>query len=206
VGLEQVVQEIRTTGRKDADAILEDARKQAQALFAEAQARADDIAAKGRAQAEADVEALRRREVAAGQLDAKKLGLQVEREVLLRLRGEVEARLTRLPDKDRQAHLRALVSRARIPQGMVSVAEKDVENARAAGIAVSGTFKGLGGVIVTSPDGATSEDLRYENLLDDVWRETLHDVAEVLLRGTTATSSPRQQDPTSAKPKSTVKP
>ncbi|MHB8584678.1 MAG: V-type ATP synthase subunit E family protein [Thermoplasmatota archaeon] len=180
MGLENVVQEIRASGQKNAAAMTREAQDQAAALLTEAQRRADEILARRRNQAESDAAALRRRELAAAQLDAKKMQLSVERDVLARLRAEVESRLSKLSPKDRQAHLKTLVSRARIPQGRILVAEQDVDNAKAAGIQVAGTFAGLGGVIVTTPDGATSEDLRYENILDEVWRETLHDVAAIL--------------------------
>lgn len=183
MGLEKVVESIRTSGRRDADRIVEDARREARALVDAAEQRARDIVERRRAEAAVAGDSLRRREVAAAHLEAKKLRLDAEREALARLRAEVETRVARLPADDRKAHVKALAARAGIPGGRVLVAKQDSELARAAGVTVAGTFDGLGGVIVESADGTTREDFRYENVLDDVWRASLHEVAGILFEG-----------------------
>lgn len=183
MGLEKVVDSIRTSGRKDADRIVQDARREAQAVLDAASERARDLVEKRRAEGVVAAESLRRREIAAAHLEAKKLRLDAEREVLARLRADVESRIAKLPADDRKAHLRALAVKAAIPNGRVLVAKQDADAARAAGLAVSSTFDGLGGVIVESADGTTREDLRYENILDDVWRASLHEVAGVIFEG-----------------------
>ncbi len=123
-----------------------------------------------------------KRETANADLEARRLRLTAERELMTSLRQEVEKRLGGLPAAQREAHLKALVSQANVPNGRVWVARQDEAAARKLGLHVAGTFEGLGGVVVESPDGATRENLRYETLLDKIWNASLPQVATKLLK------------------------
>jgi vacuolar-type H+-ATPase subunit E/Vma4 len=74
------------------------------------------------------------------------------------------------------------VQRANVAGGRIWVAAQDEAIARKLGLEVAGTFQGLGGVIVESPDGTTRENLRYETILEEVWNESLGQVASKLLK------------------------
>lgn len=180
MGLEKVVESIRESGRKEAEHARENARREAAALVSAAEAKAHNTLEARRREAEGAAEALRRRELAAAELEAKKMRLEVEREVLAKVRSEVESRIAKLPASDRAKHVKALATKAAIPNGRVLVAEQDAEAAKAAGVVPAGTFRGLGGVVVESADRSTSENLRYENVLDDAWRANLQEVAGVV--------------------------
>lgn len=181
MALENVLTSIREQGRKEADREVTAARKEAEALVAAAEAEAAAHVGKRRADGVVAGETLRKREIAAAELEAKKLRLAAEREVMRRIRAAVEERIEKLPAADREKHIATLAKRA--GAGGVHVREQDAAAAKAAGVQVAGTFQGLGGVLVESQDRTTTEDLRYENLLDEVWRESLHDVAQIVMKG-----------------------
>jgi len=180
MGLEQVIEGIKRQGQQEASAIVDAARAEAKSLLDEARSRAAATKASREAVLKTEAESLRRRELAAAELEAKKRRLLAEREVLQKVRAEVEARIAKLPIAERERHLRTLYDRANVPNGRVYVREEDRPLAQRMGLPVVGTFQGLGGILVESADGSTTEDLRYENLLDDAWQGSLHEVAEYL--------------------------
>lgn len=183
MALENVLTSIKEQGRRDAEKEVAAARREADALVAAARDEAAALVTRRREDGVHAADLLKRREMASAELDSKKLRLAAERDVLLRIRAEVEARLTKLPAAERERHIQSLVKKANVKDGKVRVREEDAAAAKAAGVATAGTFRGLGGVLVESADGATTEDLRYENLLDEVWRESLNDVAQIVFKG-----------------------
>lgn len=182
MALEKVVQNIRAEGRAQADATVATARKEADAILADARRQAEELRARRAAEATAAADALGKRETASADLDARRLRLTAERELLGTIRAEAEKRLAALPPAQREAHLKALVAKANVPDGRVWVAAQDEAAARKLGLNVAGTFQGLGGVIVESVDGATRENLRYETILEEAWTESLGQVAAKLMK------------------------
>lgn len=182
MGLDKVVDNIRAEGRAQANAIVAEARKEADAILADAKRQATEIVNRRTAEGTAAAEAHLKREIAHADLEARRARLTAERELMASLRSEAETRLGSLPADKREAHLKALVQRANVPGGKVWVARQDEAVAKKLGLDVAGTFDGLGGVIVESPDGSTRENLRYETLLDEIWSVSLPQVAGKVLK------------------------
>lgn len=182
MGLDKVVDNIRSEGRSQATSIVDAAKKEADAILADAKRQAAEVTARRQTEATAAADAHLKREVASADLEARRLKLSAERELVSSIRTEVEKRLAALPTSQRENHLRALVAKAAVEEGRVWVAKQDEASARKLGLQVAGTFEGLGGVIVEAPDGSTRENLRYETLLDEIWQESLPQVASKLLK------------------------
>lgn len=182
MGLDKVVDNIRSEGRSQAASIVDAAKKEADAILADAKRQASEITARRQTEGSAAADAHLKREVASADLEARRLRLTAERELVASIRSEVEKRLSALPADKREAHLKQLVAKANVSGGKVWVAKQDEASARKLGLDVAGTFDGLGGVIVESPDGATRENLRYETLLDEIWQASLPQVASKLLK------------------------
>lgn len=178
--LDKVVQSIREEGRRAADARLTEARKEADAILEDARKQAAALKEKRARELTAAKEALALRDVAAAELEARKVRLNAEKEVLAKAREAVLERLSKLPDDVRIQHVQSLAQSSTIQGGHVLVAERDVAGAKQAGLNVEGTVNALGGVVVVSPDGATREDLTYESLVDEVWASSLNEVASTL--------------------------
>jgi vacuolar-type H+-ATPase subunit E/Vma4 len=180
MGLEKVVDNIRGEGRSSAQGTVAAARKEADAILADAQRQAADVRTKRTSEATAAAESLVKREIANADLEARRLRLAAERELMTHLRAEMEQRLRSLPEAKREAHLKALVAKANQPSGKIWVAKQDEKLAHKLGLKVAGTFEGLGGVVVEAEDGATRENLRYETLLDEIWSGSLSEVSKLL--------------------------
>lgn len=182
MGLDKVVDNIRSEGRSQATSIVDAAKKEAEAILADAKRQAAEITARRQGEASTAADAHLKREVASADLEARRLRLSSERELVSSIRAEVEKRLAALPASARESHIKTLVAKANVQDGKVWVAKQDEASAHKIGLKVAGTFEGLGGVIVGSPDGATRENLRYETLLDEIWQASLPQVASKLLK------------------------
>lgn len=181
MGLKEVVDSILAEGRREAEKAVADARSRAGDVVRDAEKRAAAAVAARSSEGKRQAEALRKREVASAELEAKKARLNAEKELLAAVRSAVEEKLASLPEDARRRHLQVLFERGGGKEGRVLVAKRDGALAERLGLAVTGTFDGLGGMAVESRDGATREDLRYESLLDEVWRDAVHDVAQKIL-------------------------
>lgn len=182
MGLDKVVENIRSEGRTQASGIVAAAQKEADAILADAKRQASELMARRQQEASAAADGHVKREVAHADLESRRLRLMAERELMTSIRAEVEKRLAALPPASRESHLKALAARVNIQGGKVWVAKQDESAARKLGLNVTGTFDGLGGLIIESPDGTTRENLRYETLLDEIWQSSLPQVASKLLK------------------------
>ncbi len=181
MGLDKVVDNIRAEGKAQADQVVAAAKNEADAVLADARRKADEIRTRRQTEASAEAQAHLKREVANADLEARRLRLTAERELMTAIRDEVEKRLAGLPEKTREAHISRLVAKANVPGGHVYVASQDEKLAKKLGLTVAGTFEGLGGVIVEAVDGSTRENLRYETLLEEIWTDSLGEVASKLM-------------------------
>lgn len=180
MGLERVMEEIQTGAKRSAESEVARARAEADALVTEAERQAQTIRAERAEAAKAAVESLRRRELAAAELDVKKLRLNAQKDVLAKLRHAAFERLAAQSVDKRAQHLQALLKRSTVQHGKILVAERDQDAAKKAGIAFAGTVPATGGLVVESPDGSTREDLTVESLFEEVWSQSLPKISETL--------------------------
>lgn len=182
MGLDQVVQEILEEGRQEAQAIREDAEQEAQAILEDAREEADREAEKIRQQARQDAESKARRIKASAQLDGKKKRLNAQSDVLSSIRARVEDRIRDLDADQRAKLLETLVESSgahELGKGASARGRpEDQETIEALGFTYDGEIECLGGAVIESPDGTVSEDLRFETILDRVWRSSIHDIAD----------------------------
>lgn len=182
MGLDQVVQEILEEGRQEAQAVREDAEQQAEAILEDARQQAEQEAEKIRKEAHQDAESAARRIKASAQLDGKKKRLNAQSDVLSSIRARVEQRIENLDADERAKLLEQLVDASgahELGKGAQAWGRQDdKETIEALGFTFAGETDCLGGAIIESTDGSIREDLRFETLLDRVWRESIHTIAD----------------------------
>ncbi len=179
MGLEQVIGEVRRDGDARAQKLLDDARAQAAKLVAEAEAQAGSYSESRLAQAEKDAEQTRAQVLSSAGFASRKLGLTAEAQLRDELRTTLIAGFTALPQKVRDAHVKKLLATAAdvLGGGKVWAAKQDEKAASAGKFTFAGTLEGAGGIIAESDEGTQRLDLRYETLLNDLWRDVLREEA-----------------------------
>jgi V/A-type H+-transporting ATPase subunit E len=180
MGLGHVKDGILAEARSQSDQELARAREEAKAIRARAEQRAQELRGARQHETQAAAQALRRRELALAELEAKKLRLQAEKELLGQVRTTALQRLAGLPAGTNEQYLSALVKRAAIQDPKVHARPQDQPLVERMGLKYAGPVEAVGGVVVESADGLTREDLRYEDILEDAWRDALGDVAQRL--------------------------
>lgn len=180
MGLEQVKEGILAEGRAAAEEDLARAREEAHAIRDRAQQRAEEVRAAKQAELQVAAEALKRRALALAELEAKKLRLQAQKELLARVRAQALERIAKLPSGKNEEFLAVLLKRAGIEDARALARPEDRAVVEKLGFKVAGPLQAVGGVVVESADGATREDLRFENLLEEAWRDALGEVASEL--------------------------
>lgn len=182
MSLDSVVQVILDKGKAEADEILAQARAEREQVLSEVRSEAAKSLADGENRARQAAERKRVQELARAELEARKIALAAQKEVLDDVYERTLARLSAL--KENPDLLRALL-RANQSEwkagGKVYSASKDESTVKAAvGSAYAGHVDCSGGVVIESADGTRRIDLRYESILRDVWEDSVREVAEIL--------------------------
>jgi len=114
------------------------------------------------------------------ELDARKLGLAAQEEVLNAVRAKVRERLAANPNP--QALRKLLVRHAaEWKTGRVYCNARDALDVRASvGSNFGGTIDCIGGIVIESGDGSSRLDLTYDSLLNDLWGNIIKEVASRL--------------------------
>lgn len=181
MGLDQVVEEVLEQGRKEAEGIGQEAEQEAEAILDDARDQAGSIREERIKEAEDTAESEKRRILASAELAAKKERLDAEADVLASVRSRVKKRLADLPQKERASFLRSLIEESgadAFEEGAKAWApEEDRDIVEGYGFDYEGPVDALGGAIVENKDGSIREDLTFDTLLDQVWRDQMHHVA-----------------------------
>lgn len=180
MGLETVLVRIRDTGKTEADAIVAAGREERERLLAEGHA--EGVKLRLRREAEGREQATRRRvqDLARAELDAKKIVLAAQEDVLKTVRERARRYLATTSNP---AALRKLLARheAEWRGGRVYANARDAADVRAiVGGNFGGTVDCLGGVVIESADDTTRLDATYDSILKDVWDDAIKEVAQTL--------------------------
>jgi len=180
MGLETVLERIRDTGKSEASSIVGEARQERERILAEARTEAAKHLA--RREAEAAEQAKRRRvqDLARAELDAKKIVLAAQEEVLGTVREGVKVRLASSSTPEALRRLLAKYA-SEWKTGRVYANAKDAAAVRSmAGGNFAGTLDCIGGIVIESDDGTRRLDLTYDSALADLWDDVVREVAQTL--------------------------
>lgn len=175
MGLEQVIDEVRTNADARAQAIVSEARAEAEQTVADAKAKVAEYEAKKLAQAEKDAVQLKAQAISHAEFEARKGRLEAESELRSTLRAQMLDAFAGLNKTTRNKHIKKLLKTAKeaIPEGRIWGNQTDEATLKKSDYEFSGSVDIVGGIIVESKDGRVRLDLSYETLLDDQWRNVL---------------------------------
>ncbi len=180
--LENVVQVVLEKGKTESDGILAEARAERERMLAEVRSEAATALTEGEELARQTADRRRVQELARAELEARKIALAAQKEVLDEVYQRGLARLASLGDNE--TLLRQLLKANQgewKAGGKVYSAAKDQSVVRGiVGSAYAGPTDCLGGVVIESADGSRRNDLRYESLLRDAWDDSVREIAEIL--------------------------
>lgn len=176
MGLETVLEEILAQGATEERALLASAEAERQKVLDEAEGRADELRSRKLAESQARIEALRREILSASEFESRRKLLVARRELLEDFRTRVLQALSALPKAENESLLGALAKQARatLPKGVVHARAVDLPLLAKSGYQAGPAIACAGGLQVESPDGTIVLDLRYETLLERLWKDLLN--------------------------------
>jgi V/A-type H+-transporting ATPase subunit E len=181
MGLEQVIEDVLTQGRSEAEEIRRATLAERERILADARAQGAKLLAQREKEAREAAERARIQTLARAELESKKVVLSAQKELLDQVYAAVLERLPRLGESENL--LRALLQAHadEWKDGKVFSNARDADAVRSiVGPRFAGTIDCVGGVVIDSADGSRRTDLRFETLLAEVWRDSIKEVAEVL--------------------------
>ncbi len=181
MGLETVIEEVLARGRGEAEDVRVAAQAERERMLQVARDEGETLKRKREEEARRDAKRTRVQVLARADLEAKKMGLAAQKEVLDDVYQRAIVRLGAMADAP--ALLRKLLEseRAEWTGGRVFSSAKDAEIVQSiVGKSFAGTTDCVGGIVVESADGTRRVDLRFESILADVWGDAIREVADTL--------------------------
>jgi len=181
MGIETVIDEVIGRGRAEADEIRNGAGADRAKILQEERLEGEKFIAERDRDAHVRADRVRVQDLARAELESKKIVLAAQKEILDEVYSMGLQALAALPDRD--AIVRALLTEnaADWRAGKVWASPRDADTVRAVtGPNFAGTTECLGGVVIESADGTRRNDLRFEALFEEVWRDSVREVAEIL--------------------------
>lgn len=194
--LETVVEDIREEARGRAETILAEAEAEAAEIVEEAEAAAEEIVAERKRAVDRRIDQERDQRLASAKLEAKQRRLEAKRDLLARVRADVEDELATLGD-DRRRDLTATLLEDALEEfdpdaplrvhcrstdedlvdDLLEAADHDLD---VAGVEVD--LDVAGGVVVESHASRIRVDNTFDSVLEEVWSDVLKDASERLFQ------------------------
>lgn len=190
MSLDSVTEDIKEQARARAEEIRSDAEEQADEIIQEAEQEAERIRQQKEREVERQIEQEREQRLSSGNLEAKQTRLATRRQLLEKVREQVEAALVDLDEETREQLTRELLDAARTAFEDVEVAEvygrSDDEELLTSileeydGFEYGGEIDCLGGVVVESDASRVRINNTFDSVLEDVWQESLREISDEL--------------------------
>lgn len=181
MGLEKVMEEVLSSGKRRRDGILGEAEEDYNQVVQEAKAELEEHRQKAGEENRKRIERMRAQDLQTADLEVRRLELSMRRDLLERVQEGASDQLRQLDRSRNEAMLKALLSGRDMPGARVFSAAKDEALVRSlTRMPYGGHVDCLGGVILESADGAIREDLTYDALLRERSEELLPVIAGIL--------------------------
>ncbi|QSG14065.1 V-type ATP synthase subunit E [Halapricum desulfuricans] len=190
MSLDSVTEDIKEQARARAEEIRSDAEEQADEIIQEAEQEAERIRQQKEREVERQIEQEREQRLSSGNLEAKQTRLAARRQLLERVREQVETALVDLDAETREELTRELLDAASTEFEDVEAAEvygrSDDEELLTSileeydGFEYGGEIDCLGGVVVESDSSRVRVNNTFDSVLEDVWQESLREISDEL--------------------------
>ena len=181
MGLEKVVEEVLSSGKRKREEILAEGDKDNQEVVQAAKEEVGSYRRKREKDNQVRIERMRAQDLQTAGLEVRRLELSMRRDLLEKVQEGARDKLRQLDRQRNEAMLRALLAGKDTPGAKVFSAAKDEAMVRSLSrLPYGGHVDCLGGVIIESADGSIREDLTYDALLTERGEELLPIIAGIL--------------------------
>jgi V/A-type H+-transporting ATPase subunit E len=181
MGLEKVVEEVLSSGKRKRDDILAEGEKDNQEVVKAAKDEVEEYRHQRKKDNKVRIERMRAQDLQTAELEVRRLELSMRRDLLEMVQEGAKDKLRQLDRPRNEAMLKALLAGKDVPGARVFSSSKDEPIVRSlTRLPYGGHIDCLGGVIIESADGSIREDLTYDALLTERSEELLPIIAGIL--------------------------
>lgn len=179
MGLEAVKEEIIRSAKEQESSLIAEARKEANRITRDAEKKAEEMKERSESETKRLTEIIKRQELAAAELENKKMLLEAKKQVIESAFAEATKKLEALDDKKREEYTKKLIEKAK----------KDIElehvycNKRDAKFVKDFKIENTnisGGIIAENKDRTIRVDYSFGTLLDSIREKELQSMNELL--------------------------
>ena len=184
MGLEIVKEEILSSAKSQATALIAEARKEANKIMKEAEKKIEEMKEKSEAETKRILDTIKRQELTSAELENKKILLESKKQVIEGIFGEAKKRLEKLDDKKREEYIKKLFEKIRsdIEPEHIYCSKKDikflkefnVEPIHIEPINISG------GLMAENKEKTIRVDYGFETILEDIKEKELQSINKIL--------------------------
>jgi V/A-type H+-transporting ATPase subunit E len=183
MGLEKVIEKIQEEGKEKIKSLLQDAEKQAADMLQTKQNMLEELSVKKKQETEKQIESLKIQEESGVEIEAKKVRLTTEKDILDMTYQECLGALTSLPHEKIISSLLKRIKEELPEAAYIYSNTRDAPLVRSlTALSYGGSIECLGGVVVENADKTMKLDYRYEMIAETVWDRSLKEIAEKLFR------------------------
>ena len=181
MGLEKVIEQIEKDGEEKIRNLLSDAEKQAAQILLTTQKELEGKRVSKKQETEKQIQALQTQEKSAVEIEAKKIRLNAQKDILAAAYQQCLVSLQSLPHETILAALVRNIQRE-MPEAAVIYSNKRDETVvrSLSKLQYGGIIDCLGGVIAENADKTLTVDFRYETIAAAVWERSLKEIAQNL--------------------------
>ena len=183
MGLDKLIDKIQNDASDEIRSIESEAKKQADIILETANRESKELSEKKKNDTTKQINNMLIQEMSSAELEAKKLYLYAQREILETTYKEC---LEALDSIQHNKALISIISKAKkeMPEAVYVYSNKRDEQIvrTVSGLAYSGNVDCIGGIIVENSNKTLRLDYRYETIAALVWEKNIKEIAKILLR------------------------
>lgn len=179
MGLEAVKEEIIRSAKENSSALIAEARREANRISKEADKKIGEMKGKSEEEARKSIELIKRQQLAAAELESKKMMLDAKKQAIDSAFKEAKARLENLDEKKRELSIKNMLERAgkEIEISHVYCNKKDAKFMK--GIKTENDTI-IGGFIAENGEKTVRVDYSFETMLESIKEKELQNISKIL--------------------------
>ena len=179
MGLEAVKEEVIRVAKEQETALTADARKEASRIMREAERKIEEMKEKSDAETKRMMDAIKRQELAAAELENKKMLLESKKQVIDNVFAEARKRLESTDDRKREEYAKKLIEKAKkeIDAAYAYCNKRDAKFLKGVNI---GAVNVIGGLIAENKERTIRVDYSFETMLEGIKDSELQNINKLL--------------------------
>ena len=182
MGLEIVKEEILSSAKSQATALIAEARKEANKIMKEAEKKIEEMKEKSEAETKRILDTIKRQELTSAELENKKILLESKKQVIEGIFSEAKKRLEKLDDKKREEYTKKLFEKIRLdiePQ-YIYCSKKDAKFLKGLNVEPIDIINISGGLIAENKEKTIRVDYSFDTMLQSIKEGELENINKIL--------------------------